>query len=70
MVSLPCCLFKLLTGDVALHRARLAPAGGVRIPHIPAWGLPRWNAAVVLDVRGAGIGRLLAALRRGDRLAA
>lgn len=38
--------------------------GGGLIPHLPPWSLPIWNVAVVLNVLGAGIGRLLEALRR------
>jgi hypothetical protein len=30
---------------------------------LPAWGLATWNAAVVLNVLGAGAGRVLGALR-------
>jgi hypothetical protein len=31
---------------------------------IPGWALAVWNVAVVLNVVGAGVGRLLAAMRR------
>ena len=31
---------------------------------VPAWALPIWNLAVVLNVLGAGAGRLFVALRR------
>lgn len=31
---------------------------------IPAWALPIWNIAVVLNVLGAGVGRLFVAVRR------
>jgi hypothetical protein len=30
---------------------------------LPPWGLAAWNAAVVLNVLGAGTGRLVGALR-------
>ena len=33
------------------------------IPRIPVWALPLWNLAVVLNVLGAGVGRLISALR-------
>ena len=33
------------------------------IARIPPWALPIWNTAVVLNVLGAGVGRLIAALR-------
>ncbi|NVB79137.1 MAG: hypothetical protein HOV81_12120 [Kofleriaceae bacterium] len=36
---------------------------------LPAWALPIWNIAVVLNVLGAGVGRLFDAVRR-DRAAA
>ncbi|MBX3155328.1 MAG: hypothetical protein KF773_04980 [Deltaproteobacteria bacterium] len=34
------------------------------IARMPAWALPIWNLAVVLNVLGAGGGRLLASVRR------
>lgn len=34
------------------------------ILRIPAWALPIWNLAVVLNVLGAGVGRLFDAVRR------
>lgn len=34
------------------------------IPRMPAWAVPIWNVAVVLNVLGAGIGRLFSALRQ------
>lgn len=33
------------------------------LTRVPAWALPIWNLAVVLNVLGAGVGRLVAALR-------
>lgn len=37
--------------------------GGGLIARVPAWALSIWNIAVVLNVIGAGAGRLLGALR-------
>jgi hypothetical protein len=38
------------------------------IARMPSWALPIWNVAVVLNVLGAGVGRLYGALRqRGVR---
>jgi hypothetical protein len=123
-VGLPFCVFKLLTGAIALSTPSLAPLGyallalgvvdgalnvvnlvallvarrrvsglcladvalggelGLAVDvflsfglvaivigfglllRIPPWALPIWNIAVVLNVLGAGIGRLFTALRR------
>ncbi|MBX3196545.1 MAG: hypothetical protein KF894_00210 [Labilithrix sp.] len=43
--------------------------GAGLIARLPSWALPLWNVSVVLNVLGAGIGRVLAALhaRRDDR---
>jgi len=38
--------------------------GGGLFGRIPGWAQPIWNLAVVLNVLGAGIGRLLSALRK------
>lgn len=38
--------------------------GGGLLLRLPGWALACWNAAVILNVLGAGIGRLLSALRR------
>ena len=38
--------------------------GAGLLAHLPAPALPVWNTAVVLNVLGAGIGRLLEAVRR------
>ncbi len=127
-VGLPFCAFKLLTGEIALRSASLAPLGyallalglvdlvlntfnlaalvivhrrvssvcvvelvlrlvgrradvGLAIDvflsfglvavvvgfglilRIPPWALPLWNLAVVLNVLGAGVGRLFTVLR-------
>jgi hypothetical protein len=40
--------------------------GAGLLPHAPAWALPLWNLAVVLNVLGAGVGRLLAAVVRSQ----
>jgi hypothetical protein len=127
-VGIPFCVFKLLTGVIALRSPALAPAGyallalgsvdllmnvanliallvtrkrlgavclsevvlrrfgdselGLAVDvflsfglvaivvgfglllRVPDWALPIWNLAVVLNVLGAGVGRLFAALRR------
>jgi hypothetical protein len=38
--------------------------GAGMLLQMPRWALPIWNVAVVLNVLGAGIGRLLAALQQ------
>ena len=40
--------------------------GAGLLPAAPAWALPLWNVAVVLNVLGAGVGRLLAAVVRSQ----
>ncbi|HEY4057943.1 MAG TPA: hypothetical protein VGM39_15115 [Kofleriaceae bacterium] len=40
------------------------------ILRIPTWAVPIWNIAVVLNVLGAGVGRVFEALRRGRKVAA
>lgn len=37
--------------------------GGSLLGRLPVWTLPIWNLAVVLNVLGAGVGRLLGAVR-------
>lgn len=34
------------------------------LAHLPRWALILWNMSVVLNVLGAGIGRLVTALRK------
>lgn len=34
------------------------------LARLPAWGLAAWNVAVILNVVGAGVGRVVAAVRR------
>ncbi len=127
-VGIPFCVFKLLTGVIAVRSASLAPIGyallalgsvdlllnvanllSLLVTHkrigavclsdvllrrfgdselglavdvfisfglvaivigfglllrVPTWALPIWNLAVVLNVLGAGVGRLFVALRR------
>lgn len=54
--------------DVFLSFALVALVIGLGLlRHLPAWALLTWNAAVVLNVLGAGVGRLFAALRRSDQ---
>ncbi|AKU97696.1 hypothetical protein AKJ09_04360 [Labilithrix luteola] len=51
--------------DVFLSFALVAVVVGFGvIPRIPAWALPVWNMSVVLNVLGAGIGRLLSSLQQ------
>lgn len=51
--------------DVFLSFALVAVVVGFGvIPRIPAWALPIWNLSVVLNVLGAGIGRLLSSLQQ------
>ena len=38
--------------------------GAGLLAHLPRWALVSWNVAVVVNVLGAGLGRLVAALRR------
>jgi hypothetical protein len=55
-----------LAVDVFVSFALVAAVIGFGLlSHLPAWGLVSWNAAVVLNVLGAGAGRLFAALRPG-----
>lgn len=50
--------------DVFLSFGLVALVVGLSwIPRMPADGLPLWNLAVVLNVLGAGVGRLFSALR-------
>jgi hypothetical protein len=51
--------------DVFLSFSLVAAVVGLGlIVRIPAWATPIWNFAVVLNVFGAGIGRLFSAVRR------
>ncbi|HEX7701504.1 MAG TPA: hypothetical protein VF403_12295 [Kofleriaceae bacterium] len=51
--------------DVFLSFSLVAAVVGLGlIVRIPAWAMPIWNFAVVLNVLGAGIGRLFSAVRR------
>jgi hypothetical protein len=50
--------------DVFISFALVAIVIGFSLlPRLPAWALPIWSAAVILNVLGAGVGRLLAATR-------
>lgn len=50
--------------DVFISFALVAIVIGFSLlPQLPAWALPIWSAAVILNVLGAGVGRLLAATR-------
>lgn len=54
--------------DVFLSFALVAVVIGFGLLlRMPRWALPIWNVAVVLNVLGAGIGRLFAALRERAR---
>ena len=51
--------------DVFLSFSLVAAVVGFGlIASIPAWAMPIWSCAVVLNVLGAGIGRLFSAVRR------
>lgn len=53
-----------LAVDVFLSFSLVAVVIGFSLlGHLPRWALVTWNAAVVLNVLGAGVGRLFAALR-------
>jgi hypothetical protein len=53
-----------LAVDVFLSFGLVAIAiGAGLLSDAPAWTLPIWNIAVVLNVLGAGVGRLLEAMR-------
>lgn len=54
-----------LAADVFLSFGLVAiVVGGGLLPRLPAWALSSWNLAVVLNVLGAGVGRLLGAVYR------
>lgn len=54
-----------LAVDVFMSFALVAVViGAGLLAHLPRWGLVVWNVAVVINVLGAGLGRLVAALRR------
>ena len=51
--------------DVFLSFGLVALVVGLgMIARMPSWALPIWNIAVVLNVLGAGVGRLFSALRQ------
>lgn len=53
-----------LAVDVFVSFALVAVVVGAGlIARVPAWALPLWNFSVVLNVLGAGVGRLASALR-------
>jgi hypothetical protein len=53
--------------DMFLSFALVAAVVGFGwLGRLPAWGLALWNVAVVLNVLGAGVGRLLGALRPAE----
>jgi len=57
-----------LAVDVFLSFGLVAVVVGAGwIPRLPSWALGTWNAAVVLNVLGAGVGRLLSAIHRRER---
>ncbi|MFT3694373.1 MAG: hypothetical protein QM831_14595 [Kofleriaceae bacterium] len=68
----PVCLLAIpFKGDIGLAIDVFVSFGFVAIVvgasllgRLPAWTLPIWNIAVVLNVLGAGVGRLLGAVRR------
>ena len=54
-----------LAVDVFLSFALVAIVVGLGfLVHLPRWALLMWNMSVVLNVLGAGIGRLVTALRK------